>query len=241
MPFTPFQHINAIGVELEGGWRDYPCECHEVKGDGSVSVSGANARVRGEIPIGPLYSWSDAESAIRQHYPNVTNRTCGLHVHLSFPTPGHYSALMSPRFEPYLVKRLAAYGRKKNFTQAGQFFARLRGENTYCSLRYSEKRAMSQATATYKGGDRYALLNYCHGLHGTIECRVLPAFMRPSAAVNAIRFLCDSFNRYLSLPGALVPDTVAASALVPVGDTTDTLAEIVTADTIADFECEIGA
>src|SRR3974377_296971 len=205
--FVPYRHINAIGVELEGGWEDEPCECHDLKGDGSVQVQ---AQYVGEIPLGPFASWRDAEESIRRHYPQVVNRTCGLHVHLSFPDNGHYSALMSQRFETFLWRRLMLYGKRKNFSADGQYFQRLTGKNFYCRHRWNDNRVMEQARMSYKDEARYALINYCHRLHGTVEVRALPAFLRPASAVKAIKYLCDTFERYLLLPGALVPDVYTA-------------------------------
>lgn len=217
-----FPNINAIGVELEGGWNTIPCRCHPLEHDGSVRVEADYAT--GEIPLGPLYSWTQAETEIRQHYPHVTNRTCGLHVHLSFPTPGHYSAIMSPRFENFLHRRLMLYGKRKNFSPDGQFFQRLTGRNTYCKTRYTDRNAMTQARSTYKGGERYAFLNYCHGLHGTVELRALPAFLRVNSALRAIKYTLESFERFLSLPGALVPHVEEDSAYMP--DAADGLADL---------------
>lgn len=213
---TTFPNIQAIGVELEGGWNSPPCRCHPLEHDGSVRVEAEWAS--GEIPLGPLYSWGEAERSITQHYPHVVNRTCGLHVHLSFPTAGHYSAIMSPRFESFLHRRLMLYGKRKNFSPDGQFFQRLSGRNTYCKTRYTDERAMIQARATYKGGERYAFLNYCHGLHGTVELRALPAFTRVKSALRAIHYTLSSFERFLSLPGALVPHVEEDSANIPPAD-----------------------
>ena len=224
--FDRFPNINAIGIELEGGWDGRPCTCHSFEHDGSVQVT---ANYVGEIPIGPFYSWMEAEQSIRLHYPEKINRTCGLHVHLSFPTPGHYSAIMSERFENFLHARLMRYGRKKNFSPDGQFFQRLAGRNTYCKSRYTDWRAMTQATANHKSEERYAFLNYCYGLHRTVEVRVLPAFSRPLSAIRAIQYTVETFEKFLSLPGALVPHVETASGSVAefaaegVADYTDAL------------------
>ncbi len=217
-----FPNVNAIGVELEGAWDERPCRCHDIEHDGSVRVPGHD--YGGEIPIGPLYSWETAKAEILRHYPHAVNRTCGLHVHLSFPTPGHYSAIMSPRFEKFLHARLMRYGRIKGFSPDGQFFQRLDGRNTYCKTRYSDECAMIQARATYKSGERYAFLNYCHGLHKTAEVRALPAFTRPMSAIKAIYYVVESFEKFLSLPGALVPHVETGTADIP--DTADGVADL---------------
>lgn len=204
-----FPNINAIGVELEGGWNTQPCRCHTLEHDGSVRVSANWAS--GEIPLGPIFQWDDVVTEVTRHYPHVTNRSCGLHVHLSFPTPGHYSAILSSRFEGYLHKRLMRYGRIKGFSPDGPFFQRLDGRNTYCARRWDEFSVRKQVRSVYKDSERYAFLNYCHALHGTVELRVLPAFMRATAAVKALRYVLESFERYLSLPGALVPHVEAGA------------------------------
>ena len=51
---------------------------------------------------------------------------------------------------------------------------------------------------THKSADRYTFLNFCWGLHGTLENRMLPMFNESRIAVSAVHEFIDIVNSYLA-------------------------------------------
>jgi hypothetical protein len=168
--------IHAMGVELEGAWEEEPANIHH---DGSVSARGPYA---GEYHTPPCVSWKELRGHVVDNYPDAINDSCGLHVHFSFTNTGLYSRLMDKEFYAYFVKLMEGFGRKHKMPPV--FKKRLAGENRFC------KRAWHpdiQAASRNRGDYRYCLWNFCHGLHRTAECRVLPMFQTPEQAIKAIQ------------------------------------------------------
>lgn len=192
--------IRLVGIELEGGWdRVPPSRIHE---DGSVTADG-NYR-RGEISSPPLKR-SDIAQWVEANYPDNVNASCGLHVHTSIRNVGRYSQLMNPGFYRYWKDAIAKWGRVYPVKNE-QFWGRLRGQNSYCEDSWNPD---IQARARSKGSERYALLNFCYSLHGTLECRALPMFRDWPVAVAAINAHLDIVERYLATLGKRF--TVASS------------------------------
>lgn len=170
-------YINRIGVEVEGGWNEEPARLQH---DGSVSVS---APYRGESISPPISNMANLERFIEDNYPDISNSSCGLHVHLSFVHGAHYSLLMDREFQQYFLREMESWGRRFAGSEP-DFWARIRGGNRYC-LR--EWQADSQAKAMSKQNQRYCHWNFCYRLHGTAECRLLPVFKDVELAKAAVR------------------------------------------------------
>jgi hypothetical protein len=62
----------------------------------------------------------------------------------------------------------------------------LRGENRYCKREFDP---LGQYKTRDRGGNRYTQLNFCYGVHKTMECRLLPLFRDVSVAVSAVKNL----------------------------------------------------
>lgn len=194
--------INRVGVELEGGWRDWPPNMEgDIHGDGSVSVHSAGVRHVGELVSAPMPP-VDLPRWMEKHYPHAANETCGLHVHMSFRTALTYQRLMSTDYFEYILKQLNDWGRATPAVNSTTpwFYSRLRGDNTYCRREY---RADAQAASRYKDSVRYAALNYCYTLHKTLEVRVLPMFPDMSVGIPAVVELMLKTNQFLD---ALPPE-----------------------------------
>jgi hypothetical protein len=127
---------------------------------------------------------------------------------MSFDSPGEYSTLMSnaPAVERTLLAALAAWGHengpdgKPRVRSSAPFWARLAGSNSYCQLGGDPDR---QSRDLHKTSGRYRVLNFCHGLHGTLECRVLGMFKSPELSIAAVALVVATMNAQLAtLPKA---------------------------------------
>lgn len=196
--FLDKEHIDLVGVELEGGWNHEPEHFHE---DRSVSNLGGY-NYHGESNSDPLKP-ELIEGWILRNYPDEANASCGLHVHVSFTSKLKYMRLMDKKFQTYFLNALRIWGEteniKKEIGRAGHkvrapFWARLEGNNTYCAT--DGINSDLQAIMTSKGRCRYKALNFCYSLHGTLEIRVLPVFKQKELAVKAVKEVLRIINAY---------------------------------------------
>jgi hypothetical protein len=93
-----------------------------------------------------------------------------------------YSSFVDKRFQPWLLLGLKRWGERNDANS--EFFNRISGENRFCRSDVYEP--TSQAIARTRTGVRYAAVNYCYTMHGTMEVRVLPMFKLPKQAKAAI-------------------------------------------------------
>lgn len=201
--------IAYVGLEMEGGWQPRPAGI-KITHDGSVFCNGAptgfkadkspSNRNFGEVvsnvmePIG-IPVW------MKRFYPTHHDITCGLHVHMSFKTAEYYVALMDKDFQDTLIHHLELWGKENNIPADHTFWARLAGKNRYCLSEFFANEQALQRSKSFDTarGHRYTMLNYCYGLHGTIECRVLPIFPNVMLAIGAVRKVLDVTNAVLAV------------------------------------------
>lgn len=188
--------IDKIGVELEGGWNKIPPDVNEIGHDGSVMVI---AKHVGEIASPPgkpkeILSW------VLRNHPTAVNQTCGMHVHVSFRRILDYSRLADrDTSRKFLIRRLRQWGNKNKFGTVRPehpFWDRLKGENRYCKAGWNPE---EQISADSRVEERYQQMNFCWGLHRTMEVRVLPAFKIPEVSVDAIKCVLKAVEDYLRL------------------------------------------
>lgn len=220
----PRLQVDKLGVEIEGYWENIPRPSnndliHDIHEDGSVEFddhdgsndctddceidsygdcidhSPNNDGYIGECVSKPL-SIDDAITFVDKCYPDETNSSCGLHVHLSVKSKIAYMKLTSPKFYDYFIKRITDWGHKKGIRQGSQFWKRLQGENTYCLNQFNPE--AQYRTSEHYHGSRYTHLNYCYGLHGTVECRLFPAFQDKELAKSAVKEYYNIVQDYLS-------------------------------------------
>lgn len=184
------RYINLIGVEIEGGWSEKPAI---LKTDGSVHISKDFAQYAGEC-ISPPGSLDQINDWIDKYKPDYVNSTCGLHVHFSMKKMSDYVRLMEDSFYSHFYTSMDSWGKAMQFGEKHQFWSRLGGSNTYCKKGFNLDNTERQ---TYGGGDRYTHLNYCFSKHGTIECRLFPAFKDPEKIKKAVKVLVRTVNTYL--------------------------------------------
>lgn len=197
--------VSLTGVELEGAWRvktddmyrdgsvteslarNISCHCDEDACDCDPFAGETNSQA---VPIDEIDQWIDS------HYPDRMDSSCGIHVHIS--TNGDklaYGKLMTPRFFRYYLKRYQEWGMRNNINEGSRFWNRLAGNVYYARKSF---KAMAQFKASRRVSDRYCMLNYCYGLHETLESRLLPTFNESRIAKSAIHEFYDIVNTYLA-------------------------------------------
>lgn len=189
--------IKGLGVELEGGWNEIPPAYknigrHSVDRDGSVDCRGTYV---GEIQLGVYTSVKKLLHDVGENYPKNTDTSCGIHVHMSLDSYS-YQKLMEKSFHTCFLKNMKEWGLEKGINENSAFWKRLAGSNRYCKKTFSPT---AQAKLTYKESVRYSQLNYCYSLHGTLECRLLPAFQKKELAISGIAKIIDIVEKYLSI------------------------------------------
>ena len=185
--------VDRVGVELEGGWENDPSrKYHEhLKYDGSVTgVAGAYI---GELASKPM-KLDKILLWVNKVYPDTHNKSCGLHIHVSFHNLLDYQKLMSKEFYDYFLKRVKKWGEEKDINPNTEFWIRLKGDNRYCTTGF---RPEEQKTFTDHNGPRYMQLNYAWGLYKTLECRLFPMFQKKELALSAIELFVNICDEYL--------------------------------------------
>lgn len=202
---TAYPNINKVGVELEGGWRNRVFLDADIHEDISLPVPEGYGPLWhfGEIASPPLPP-SEAVPWMLKHYPldipaPVDGKSCGLHFHLSVRGDGEYNKLLSQTFYDTYLQAMGAV--LKQMDQASVdtvlFHQRLSGMNRFARRLYAPSRQVwCQEKDSGRDAERRTLINYCHGLHGTVEFRLFPMFRDPKCSVmvlEATMGLVDAF------------------------------------------------
>lgn len=199
------KYVQKIGIELEGGWNRRFKDT-EIFGDISVQRPGRTAGNLkectcaypghdpqtchwGEIASPPLDVRSGLEW-MRDHFPDGVNTSCGFHVHASVRHERDYANLMDKQFYNLFLSKVRDFGKSEGFADTHPLWERLREKSQkaphparFCNRPFA---AHDQFHLTSKQDVRRSALNYCYAMHGTIECRVFPAFSEPEVAARAV-------------------------------------------------------
>ena len=137
---------------------------------------------------------------MRETYPDFTNHTCGLHVHMSFKSSFHYQRLMTPSFPNTLIHYLHLWGTARGISGEHRLFKRLKGSSEYATLEYFADRQVGQKKTYARStlGHRYTAVNYCFKTHGTLESRILPMFESVEDSISAILHTINVTNAFLA-------------------------------------------
>lgn len=189
-----------IGVELEGRWGDLDRTLREAQeygadgcSDGSVNPRDGSGCSPHEIQTKPG-SLGECLHQVVRFYPDETDASCGMHVHVSFANVTDFTCLSTAAFFAYFKARWTNWGVANNLHPEGEFFRRLRGDNQYCIPNRDEPRWLTNM-------DRYHQLNFsAYNEHKTVECRLLPMFVNQTLAVLAIQELIDIYQTFLTNP-----------------------------------------
>lgn len=207
--------VRTIGVELEGGWKKLPTGVKDLVHDGSVRVPVETDSMTGlPLPnspkkIGELVSGimppSELEGWLKQSYPSHINETCGLHIHMMpgnkhGPRDSWYQRLVTPQYGSTIVSALTDWSKEKKYPLKHPIWNRLIGKSQYCTLDYFPKGQIRATSKSYNHdhpGNRYTWINYCHGLHGTVECRGLPMFETWEESLEALQLVIEVTSKFL--------------------------------------------
>jgi hypothetical protein len=198
----PEKSHQKVGIEIEGRWHDINATIRRseannsgIQGgysDSSIHNSNDSSARPWEFQTTPG-SARVASQALVDFYPDETDTSCGMHVHVSFDALD-ITMLNSPSFFAYFKRRWTEWGNRMNLSPRSAFFNRLNGNNDFCLPATETPYAISRM-------DRYAQLNFSSfGEHGTVECRLLPMFYRASLGVSAVSELVDIYETFLANP-----------------------------------------
>jgi hypothetical protein len=208
--------VELVGVELEGGWVKLPPGVQALEHDGSVFNGRMPAGVNyiGELPIGPALPAGIGE-LIRINHPQKVNNTCGMHVHMSFPTLWYYHLLMVPEYQKTMLHYLTLWAQEAKFKESHHIWGRLRGESRFCQEKFWPD---AQASTKRKGhdqnvhGHRYTHVHYC-GRQNTIEIRTLPMMDALKTAISGVHRVIEITNACLYVLGTKNKKTTAAGRI----------------------------
>src|ERR1019366_2939398 len=150
--------IKNLGIEIEGAWDDCSRVVPWLKDDGSVRVEGytsvgqdvsrhfkslsetdrptllasyVNRSHSGEIASHLFNSKGQIEDWLKKTYPNKSNSTCGIHIHVSFFDLNSYASLMTKSFYEMFLCSLHEFG-ENEANESDIFWNRLGGGNRFC-------------------------------------------------------------------------------------------------------------
>lgn len=214
--------IDLIGVEIEGGWTKLPKGTLSLIPDSSVTfqelpldgngrplLNGLRVQT-GELasppmPVTMLHSWLD------QHFPQAVNQTCGLHLHMSFKSALVYQRLMERSYQKTVIEFVKRWAEKKKadgqIPKDHPIWERLTGNSYYCQDKFWADAQAATKTKSFnhqRDGNRYTAVNYCYGLHQTVEIRLMSMFKEMKLCEEAINLLIDITNAWL-VAGRKIP------------------------------------
>lgn len=195
--------VDKVGVELEGGW-DKTFADTMIQHDGSVhlpltsSVTLKASKHYGEIPSEPFEDLSALRTWMIKHYPTAVNSHCGFHVHFSLKKNLYYSQLMDRAFFKFFRAQAHKWGLRMSIPTGNAFWTRLAGQNKFCTTTFIPHQQSQIIVKEQNDVRRYTMLNYCYGMHGTVECRLAPAFDSAELAFSWVEFIVDTAEEWLS-------------------------------------------
>lgn len=194
---APPRAYDLIGIEIEGRFENRRDVERLARSEG-LGTTGDGSIHRGDTDATPMEIQTKPEllaGALRQlakFYPDETDESCGMHVHVSFKDIGSFSLLASPEFGAYFTQRWRDWGTRLNINPRNAFWKRLNGENDYCNP--NSARDFNEPF----GADRYRQLNFhAWNEHKTVECRLLPMFREARLAFAAVTELISIYEDWI--------------------------------------------
>jgi hypothetical protein len=200
--------IQKAGVEVEGGWIGVPAGERMVV-DASVFrpatkedeliAEKLKLSTIGEL-TSPALCPASVKGWLKRCYPDMSNQTCGLHVHMSFKNLRDYVRLMVPEYQLTIVAYLKKWANEEGLADNNPIWDRLSGKSEYCSLNFFPTQQIRDRRKDYdhfREGNRYTAIAYRWGTHRTVECRVLPMMQDAAQAWRAIERVFDITNAFL--------------------------------------------
>jgi hypothetical protein len=153
----------------------------------------------GELPSEPM-ELEKLPIWLKKYYPQQVNATCGLHIHMSFKSAFHYQRLMIPQYPLTIVEYLFRWAHKEELSQDHPIWPRLKGDSEFCQPVFDPDRQARRIKKEYnrhEPGNRYSMINFCFGTHGTLECRLLPMMDNADQGLRAVQTVIDVTNACL--------------------------------------------
>jgi hypothetical protein len=202
--------INRLGVEIEGAWHK-TFDDVEIHSDESVYCpANVDSQTGHWGEVGTSYggvTYTEAVAFIKSHLPdgvfsgerNGKWYTCGMHVHASMKTLGAYAALSSEEFFHYFYQKCEEWGKEKGLPPEHEFWTRVRGKNRYCKKIFRPHTQLG-LIMKHNNEDRRTGINYCFALHGTVEFRLFPQFVKgeEDLAVGCLDLVVNSIEEFLA-------------------------------------------
>jgi hypothetical protein len=197
----PKNRVKKVSVELEGGWSVVPPGV-ALERDGSVFQDNHPVGYRcGELPVGP-YQPAAIPKILKKYYPQLVDRTCGMHIHMSFATLRHYQWLMEEEYQETILEYLSRWAKEEAFPKNHHIWERLSGESVYCQKQFWPDEQVGwkgrKDHDQHRHGHRYTVVHYCGRLN-TIEIRVLPMMKEVDQAIRAVNEVINITNASLVL------------------------------------------
>ena len=216
----PKNRVALVGVELEGGWITLPPGIERAEHDGSVFRDDSKTQRlyphHGEIPIGPMQPSGLAKS-MKKYYPAFVDKTCGMHIHMSFKNHLQYSWLTEEVYQETLLDYLTRWATKEGFPKDHHIWSRLAGKSIFCQKVFAPAAQLNWKRPKdhdqHRVGHRYTVVHFC-GRQNTIEVRVLPMMDTVEQALRAVHLVIDVTNACLislAEPDRKVKSTVVLS------------------------------
>lgn len=185
--------IQCLGGELEGGWKIKP---KDLGTDNSIRTDEFyNSDYIGEVRSPAFEEKEDLFKFMEENWPTEVTQRCGYHIHFSLKNLLFYSQLMSEQFYlNYFLKEIKRWGEEYPCTNKN-FWNRLEDGNIFCRKKFTPD---VQVQLTIKNDVRYTHLNFCYGLHKTIECRLFPMFLEYQTGRSAVEVLLNCIEKYLN-------------------------------------------
>lgn len=200
----PDKAYDRVGVEIEGRFLNVADVSREVRNSGATCCGDGSIRYGYTQNCEPLEIQTKPGTVVEQlrqlarFYPDESDTSCGMHIHVSFTDPGSVTALCSPEFMEYFTNRWNAWGVAQGLSPNSEFFRRLQGENDFCMPNGDYDFEHPYAT------DRYRQLNFlAWNEHKTIECRLLPMFRSARLAYSALVELVSIYEDWLAGIGTI--------------------------------------
>ncbi len=201
--------ILTWGVELEGGFEgDYEGAADacgwDVDYDESIDTCAASAEL-----VSPVYDKLHLlKHDLKTLYPYIVdaNNSMGFHIHIGVPRPVYY-LLSSWGFVDFFQQKVGDEFPEVRSRLTNHFCGAWGGPGGSPPNRYGvgpdwprNHTLQVQAPGKYSqnGNDRYKAINYCYGLHKTIEFRLFPAVNDYHEAFEYLDFVKWAVGEWVS-------------------------------------------
>ncbi len=136
---------------------------------------------------------------MRANYPHAINRTCGMHVHMSFRHLLDYQRLMVREYHDHMVQGIYEWAVRENLPSEHLLWKRILGLNDFCQDVFRPEQQVNLPEKHANGYFcRYAVLNYHFKTHKTIELRLLPMFEDVEQGIRAVRRTLNLTEEFLA-------------------------------------------